>query len=398
LYKKSNLLIAAILLLACILPALSLVPAEAQTTYTYTFNGLIDETRLTPVNTGANVTVIYSPQASHAPDNFITPSNGSPYTYTTNAIPLYFLYDLSNYYGYNVTRQYWLDPDETSGTYTVYSTLPNLQSISFIIRALGGVEPGQYIQAELVSVQGTQAITARSLIDQTNTAQLSLRPESVYRITLTFPDGTKFSFGNVVVSTSAITLTISPMSFSQETIWQYQYVRLTASKPTPDTIRVNYEDLLGGTISAQYNITDQQGSIVFTMLYDNTVSFSDLWIDASPSAVYFLTAQVNHAVFGQLTFEQTIGGDSSANAQRIDLAVFGNFMGIPTEQIVAAIIILVVFGVFSAINAYIGLFVGVAASIFLWWIGWLTLNTGVFVASFCLVILLAITYWKRRGG
>ena len=397
-YKKSNLLLTAILLLACILPALSLVPAEAQTTYTYTFNGLIDETRLTPVNTGANVTVIYPPTANHAPDNFITPANGSPYTYTTNAIPLYFLYDLSNYYGYNVTRQYWLDPDETSGTYTVYSTLPNLQSISFIIRALGGVEPGQYIQAELVSVQGTQAITARSLIDQTNTAQLSLRPESVYRITLTFPDGTKFSFGNVVVSTSAITLTISPMSFSQETIWQYQYVRLTASKPTPDTIRVNYEDLLGGTISAQYNITDQQGSIVFTMLYDNTVSFSDLWIDVSPSAVYFLTAQVNHAVFGQLTFEQTIGGDSSAHAQRIDLAVFGNFMGIPTEQIVAAIIILVVFGVFSAINAYIGLFVGVAASIFLWWIGWLTLNTGVFVASFCLVILLAITYWKRRGG
>jgi len=116
LYKKSNLLIAAILLLACILPALSLVPAEAQTTYTYTFNGLIDETRLTPVNTGANVTVIYPPTANHAPDNFITPANGSPYTYTTTSQPLYFQYDLSNYYGYNITRQYWLDQNNTAAT------------------------------------------------------------------------------------------------------------------------------------------------------------------------------------------------------------------------------------------------------------------------------------------
>ena len=396
--KNANLPLIAMLMLSCILPVVTISPAEAQTTYTYTFNGLIDETRLTPVNTGANITIIYPPQANHPPDNFITPANGNPYNHTTNAIPLYFLYDLSNYYGYNVTRQYWLSPAETSGTYTVYSTLPNIQSITFIIRALGGIDPGQYIQAELPSVEGTQAIVARSLIDRTNTAQLTLRPESTYRITLTFPDGQIFSFGNVIITTSAITLTVSPMSFKQETIWQYQYVRLIANKPSPDTIRVNYEDLLGGTLSTQYNITDQKDNIVYTILHGATNSFSDLWIDVSPSGVYFLNAQVNHTVFGQLTFQQTIGGDSSANSPRIDLAVFGNFMGIPSEQIVAAIIILVIFGVFSTINAYIGLFVGVAASIFLWWIGWLTLNTGVFVAAFCLVILLSITYWKRRGG
>jgi len=398
LYKKSNLLIAAILLLACILPALSLVPAEAQTTYTYTFNGLIDETRLTPVNTGANVTVIYPPTANHAPDNFITPANGSPYTYTTTSQPLYFQYDLSNYYGYNITRQYWLDQNEYSGNYTIYSSLPNLQPISFVMRTLGGVNPGIFVQAELLSVQGTPAIAAKSPIDATNTAQLTLRPESIYRITLIFQDGTTFTFGNVAITSSVITLTISPMSFPQETIWQYQYVHLTASKPTPDTIRVNYEDLLGGTISVTYDITDQQDNIVFTILHEDTTSFSDLWIDVSPSAVYFLTAQVNHTVFGQLTFKQTIGGDASANSPRIDLAVFGNFMGIPSEQIVAAIIILVVFGVFSAINSYLGTFAGIVVSIMLWWIGWLTLNSGVFVAAFCLMILLAITYWKRRGG
>jgi len=395
--KKLSLLLIGLIVLSSF--SLCIQTVSAQNSFTYLFDGMFEETTLTRVNMGAKVTVVYPAWSNKAPTTFTTTGSGA-YTFTTDTQPLYFMYDLSSYYGYNMTRQYWLGTNEISGSYNVYVAFPQLSTINFVIRALGGVQSGTYITATLLSTTNN-AVVEQRVIDSTDQAVMNLRPEATYQITMLYPDGSVFSFGNIVASSTVITLTTSPMSFPDEIIWRYQYVRIYADRPqgSTSTIQVAFQDTYGGTISVYYVIYDNMNNIVAEMLYGSVSSFNDVWMDMPNNQSYFLTATIQHTVFGTMTFEQLIGGTSGANAPRLDLSVFGSFYGFPLENIFAVIIILLVFGIFSAMNAWIGAFGGTMIAIFLYWIGWFDIqSTGIFVFAFCVIILIGITFWKRRGG
>ena len=388
-----NLLLVVVLLVSCFMPLL--LTAKAQT-YSYTFHGPYDE------ETGDEIFV-----NSNLADAWVTIyyNDGTPtstvvfqdtYTLTPASKPLYF--SMAVYYNISgamtpIAREYWLG--STENTADIYIIMHNpLAQVAVTIRALGGVDAGNLTIVQR-PIDGTLRIVEKRLLDSTDTAIFNLEANTVYSFTV-INDATTYSFENVNVYTSVITLTLSPLSFPSEILLQYKYLTLYASRPSSTEIMVNYNDANNQTVSVVYTITATNGTVLFSYT-EYVSSFSNVWSGANDNETYYFSATVIQSEFGTTTFSQVLGGSAGASLP-IDLSILGSWAGVDSTQIVGALIILIVFGCFSAVNAYIGVFAGVVTAAILWWIGWFSsLSQAIIVAAFALVILLSITYWKRRG-
>ncbi len=59
---------------------------------------------------------------------------------------------------------------------------------------------------------------------------------------------------------------------------------------------------------------------------------------------------------------------------------------------------LIVFGSFSVLNAYVGAFAGVASAAILVWLGWLNIPAGAIALAFAFTVVIGIAVYKRRGN
>lgn len=378
-----------------------LVDTAQATTYTYTFNGPYDENYGVLIPGAVQV-------IAHYVNNYtslictLVDDPGHPslttFTYSTTSLPTYFEYvpfNMSSGYANYTAREYWLGSNEITGIFTV-TVGENPTPIAFTIRALGGVDTGQLLRISR-SFNATTVVIEQRLIDQTGNTVANLLPNTVYEVAFLNADGSNYyTFGNINAFTTPITLTLSPLSFPSDILLQYKYVHIYASRSTPSEIKVSYEDTRAQTLSVYYSISYINGTLAYNNTHLGDDSFTDIWLGANSSISYYLLATVIHAEFGTLTFNQVLTGSAGA-ASPIDFAIFGSWGGVDSTQILGALIILIVFGVFSAFNAYIGVFAGVFTAGVMVWIGWLSSTSqAAIVAAFALAILLAITYWKRR--
>lgn len=373
----------------------SLLPTAKATTYTYNFYGLINEDNTANLGT-VNVTAIFPASVGSAvpPETFLV--NGF-YVYNTTVKPLYFSYDLSDYYGYNITRQYWLNNDEITGTYSVFATPFGLTPVAFNIRALGGVSYGAFLVASATHSVGDYIVIEKRPIDEAGNVVLFLEPYTVYSLSIEDGISTTYTFGNINTVTTPITLTISALTFPSSVLQQYKYLRLWASRPSSTEITVSYQDTNLQTISVVYTINYANGSTAYTATHTSENSFSDTWTSADSNVTYYVAATVIQSVFGTSTFAQVLPR-SGTSTSPIDLSFLGPSWPVDPTQIFWALIVFIVFGCFSVLNAYIGAFAGVATAVIFTWLGWLVIPAGAVVAAFTLVFLVGIVYWKRRGG
>jgi hypothetical protein len=172
-------------------------------------------------------------------------------------------------------------------------------------------------------------------------------------------------------------------------------LRIWASRPSSTEITISYQDTNLQTTSVNYQLAYANGSIAYSATHPSENSFVDTWTGANSNTTYYLTANVTQATFGTSTFAQVLLRDG-ASSSPIDLSFLGDWPVDPT-QIFWALVVFIVFGCGTVLNAYIGGFAGVATAIILAWLGWLIIPSGALVAAFCVVFMVGIVYWKRRS-
>lgn len=393
-----KIILVALVFSCCFFPFLTTVDA---TSYSYTFNGPYDENYGVLIPGKVQVIAHYADNYTSLICTLIDDPGGSSlvtFTYSPSSKPTYFeyiTYDMSSGYANYTNRQYWLSSNENTGTYTV-TVGENPAEIAFNIRALGGVDAGEFFCVKR-SFNGTTIVIEQRAIDNTDSVVANLMPNTIYQVSFLSSTGSTFyTFGNINTYTTPITLTVSPLSFPSDILLQYKYVHIYASRPTSSEIKIDYEDTQNKTLSVYYSLSFINGTIAYSLTHLGTSQFTDIWTGANSNESYYLSATIIHSEFGTITFSQTLTGSAGASLP-IDFGVFGDFAGVDGKQILGALIVLVIFGCFSAFNAYIGIFAGVVTAGIMVWIGWLSSVTqAAVVAAFALTILLAITYWKRR--
>lgn len=403
--KKLSFLIIAVLALSCFAPLL--IQNVKAVTYSYTFYGPYSEALGVYDN---SIQVQIRAQFTNTNSTYVSTIgyNGSvvinTYTYTPTSQPLFFSYVFFTVPGYaNYTREYWLSPNENTGTYYIQSVTGGAENnvispITFNIRALGGVSVSGMLSAIPISHAGNIQYTVdKRLIDDTDICTLYLQPNSVYTIIIGNAEGSTYTFENVNTYTNPITLTVSALSFPSNILYQYPYVTIYASRPDPTDILVSYRDLKSQTISVSYTITDQNGNLVDSASYGAVYSFADDWSGAQANVTYYFSATLTGSVFGVSTYSQILAASNAPN-NPIDLSIFGNWgnIGIANpDQLIWIFIALAVFLCFSALNAYVGAFAGICVATFFAWEGWLQIPETLFVAAFCIVFMAIIAAWKR---
>ena len=372
--------------------------------YLYTFNGIYDENIGTGVQIGeANVTAYFDDGTSP-----VTFAVGGTVGYSPATRPLYFYYNIWEYANTTDTalhREYWLSEDETNGTYNIYADQQGLTDIVFTIRALGGAGLGSYVTVQR-NIDGTLRTVEKRPVDSTGTVVMSLQAYTLYSVGIegTEPN-TSTTFGNINTYTTPIVLTVSALSFPSNTLQQYRYLRIWASRPTSTEIRVNYQDTNLQTVSVEYEIVDGEGVSWYNYTHVGENSFSDIWVGANSNTTYYLRATVVQSTFGTSTFNQVLARDG-ATSSPIDLSflgswtfnIYGSTVTVDSTQVFWAIVVLIVFGSFSVLNAYVGAFAGVASAAILVWLGWLNIPAGAIALAFAFTVVIGIAVYKRRGN
>lgn len=378
--------------------------AAASYDYLYTFNGVYDENIGTGVQIGeANVTAYFDDGTS--PFTFAV---GGTVMYSPATRPLYFYYNIWEYANTSDTalhREYWLGADETSGNYTIFGNQQGLIDIVFTIRALGGAGLGSYVIVQR-NIDGALRTVEKRPVDSTGTVVMSLQAYTLYSVSIegTEPN-TSTTFGNINTYTTPIILTVSALSFPSDTLQQYRYLRIWASRPTSTEIMVNYQDTNLQTVSVEYEIVDGEGVIWYNYTHVGENSFSDIWVGANSNTTYYLRATVVQSTFGTSTFNQVLARDG-ATSSPIDLSflgswtfnIYGSTVTVDSTQVFWAIVVLIVFGSFSVLNAYVGAFAGVASAAILVWLGWLSIPAGAIALAFAFTVVMGIAVYKRRGN
>lgn len=382
LYRAVSKLLLVILVSAFII---ALVPSVYAATYQFQFHGPYVEGTTNEYPNNATVIFHYYDGSTY------NVTGNHTFSYSASNPPLYFTFVYS-FTGGEATHDYWLTSDELTASLSaavdVYlSFSEDATPIVINIRALGGIEVDG-----LVSVTNNVVVEQKP-VDDNNVVSFNLSPYEIYSVTLESVGGSEYTFENINVYTSPITLTVSPLSFPSSVMLQYKYLHIWASRPSSTEIQVSYEDTNEQTLSVDYTLSFENGTVAYWSHHVGN-SFVDLWTGASSNITYYLDAEVSQVEFGNLTFAQVLLRDG-ASSSPIDLSFLGDWPVDPT-QVFWMIVILIIFGCFSVLNAYVGGFAGVAVAIVLAWLGWIDVPQGSLVAAMCIVIMAAIVYWKRR--
>lgn len=349
----------------------------------YTFYGLNDEDSGVHLNATVYVTAYYNIPNTF-PQRFIV--NGS-YGYNTTVRPQYFSYDL----GYNDTREYWLSNNEDNVTlYILNST--NLVNIDFIFRDSTNALSSYDMCSAKRYVNGSLVIVDKRKIDITKQVVLYLKGYTLYTIMVS--DGLSYTFGDVNTLSTSIDLTISGTAFPPDVLLANQYIRLWGYRGT-GVITIKYEDTQNTTDSVTFYIKHVNGTVVYSATHTSENSFEDTWTSAYDNVTYYMEATIQTS-YGTMTLSKTFAG-TLGGLSPWSLAFLGTFPnGIDSSQLIPAIIILFVFGIFSVLNGYLGAFFGSVVYAFMAYMGWMNVNAGIIVAGLAFAFILGITFAKRR--
>lgn len=372
--------------------------------YQYTFNGVYDENIGIGTTIGAaNITAYFDDGTSP-----LTFELNETIVYSPLSKPLYFYYDIWEYANTSDTslhREYWLSSDENNGTYNVYGNQQGLHDMVFTIRALGGAGLGSFVTVQR-NIDGTLQTVEKRPVDSTGAVVMALQPFTLYSVSIegTEPN-TSTTFGNINTYTTPIVLTVSALSFPSTTLQQYKYLRIWAYRPSSTEISVSYQDTNLQTVSVYYEITDVNGTIHYNYTHTGENSFRDIWSNATSNMTYYLSATVVQSEFGTTTFKQILPAEGTTSSP-IDLSflgtwefnVYGAVVTLDATQIFWALVVLIIFGSFSVLNAYVGSFAGVAATAVFVWLGWLDIPAGAIALALAFTIVIGIAVYKRRGN
>lgn len=353
----------------------------------YHFYGPYDEETGELLDENVTVTVYYDvggyPPYSHE-------FNGS-WVYPSSPQAQHFQFNFSD----GSTREYWVDPSETVLPIYIFWGDTTTYTINFL-DTTGILNTYPYVTIKRY-VNGTLYTIEKRKVDEYNSIIANLINTRTYQITLGSESQT-YVFGDLTMtSTTSIQLVLRGVDFPKETLLLQKYIRVYGYRngtSDPNTITIVYEDTKEQTVSVKIEINYANFTNVYTTtLYSDSFVFE--WEDAIYGETYQVTVTITHETYGTLTWKQTFAqGFSEAP---FSLAFLGDWT-FDSSMLLPALIILLVAGSFSALNAYVGaILMSITAGVLAWW-GWIPIPAGLIIAAFVLSVLMALEAKKRMGG
>lgn len=398
-YTVKRLALIALVFLFVISVATPFIPtAKALPTYSYNFDGPVDEATATYLPDDANVTAHFS-SGTGADESFLV---NHAYIYNTTNTVRYFSYEY-NFSGNIQHREYWLDPTEVNQPFMLWLAFsPYATNHDYTISFLdytGQLQTYPYI--EIINVGFGSYYTEKKLIDVQTIVVANLREGGRYQIRYT--DGTTVKiFGEITTTaTIGIQLVVRGVDFTSDAakkqLLLYQYVHAYAQRDFLNpigAITVSYEDLTSQTTSVTITITDN-GTTVYNTVYTSQ-TFSDTWNSAVNSTSYEVTISVVHATFGSFHFNQYLLGEYQKASDPFSLAFLGSSMGISTAVLLPALLIIFVAGCFSELTSETAAILTVIIAIILSALGWINIGQGAIISALALAVMSGIIAAKRR--
>lgn len=348
--------------------------------FTYDFNAKYEDN--TDIN--LNVTAL---DADGVASTFNIPS-GTTVSYGFTERPSYFTWNVTaSYY-----RRIYIISDTGDFTFTVPES--SFGVFTPIIRDFthatsGG---GAYFTTNR-TIGGVNTLIERvPIVTLVNGIPCTLTVNRIYTLGVdTAVTDYSWSFYSTTAMPSPILL-IDVLRFDEVLQFNTRYIHITADRPTSTSVRFNYTDDLLHTQNVTMNFKLRNGTTVFTHTINATNSFSYTWGAATNTTEYTAEALIIHSDFGNLTYTRSFLGVTTYSTPP-SLTGLGSFGGIDMSQVMGAIIILGIAGLFSAKNATGGLLVCALVAAILSYIHWFTISTGVII----FVIFIAIAFEMGRS-
>jgi hypothetical protein len=351
--------------------------------YAYQLAGPLDENTYALLPDNVTVTVYFNGSAP-----YVLSVHGIT-VYHPTIMPRYFDFDL----GY-CHRQYWLSPNETYANIVIVNNT-NLVPVTIQFQDFTGVL-NAFDKCEVYrSILGVEVPIEKQMIDATKKCVFQLEQNAIYDVKLN--NTGVYDYGNVIITSSFITLVVRPLDFPSDIVLAYQYVRVYGTRDfsTPTgSITLDYEDTLNLTSAFTYMILLDNGTVILPpTTFTNQSIVISTWMGAANDTGYTVRATITHTQFGAMSWNHYFPREFSSPPFSLD------WMGtwpITSSAVIPAFLILFAFGSFSVLNAYVGAFFGmVTASLLSYW-GWIAIPTEMLVLGWFLAIAVGIAANKRR--
>jgi hypothetical protein len=382
-------------------------PPVSPTGYQYIFSGLCDENNAGSLLGNVSVTSYYSNGnhgiAGTSVERFTVLTSES-YIYEPPAKPLYFSFDLSQHYGANMTRQYWLGKTENTASIPIYATNNDLSTIAFSIfnyKMIDAFGSGAILTAR--SITNNNAIDRR-LTDSVGTATLNLQPNTLYLLTIeSVSTGTSYTLGPINTANTLITMTVPALSFPSSLISLYTYSYMFAYRNfTTHSLSIAYEDTTNSTGSLELIISTQNSTVYYDHTFingiDNVNLFGYTWTSADNATDYNVWLVVNSTTSGVYYFKQFLLGENNVVESPFSFAFLGSIEGFDTAIFIPAFLIIGAAGCFSQLSAEVAAFLTTVTAVILVLIGWISISNSMLVIALSLSVLSGVVAARRRFG
>jgi hypothetical protein len=229
-------------------------------------------------------------------------------------------------------------------------------------------------------------------------AQLKIQAHLMLGAKYSFEIG-PYSIGDYLTTTDLSPEIVVPaMTFPDPVDIGFLYVKAYGDRtynPLADSIRFVYDD-------AKFNTN----TIYLYIYFQNnmTIAKQEVWIDEDVQAYtwadadfntdYLMIVIINHNDYGRLDYRVVLPRGFSETSPW-SLSFLGT-LPFDSAYIIPSFILLVVAGIFSTLNAPVGLFATVVTATFLSYFGWLPIGVDILVFCFALVFIFAIVSARRR--
>jgi hypothetical protein len=388
-----------------IIPAFLIQPVKGATTQDFYFAGPFDEIGVD--NTGHKPCVI---QAHY----FGTTLYDETTIYTDDGDWTHFnpLEDVQ-YFTFNFTsenatstsyRQFWIDPlDPYYGMGNGHAGAGELNIYNQTIY--------QYTITFADTTGQLKNYPFATIYDQAGNAVERRKMDSQYKIQAGLMLGQKYSIevGIYSIGDFLTTTDLSPeivvpvLTFPDPVNIGFLYIKAYADRSYDgavfDTIRFIYEDVSN-------NGTGNTNTVYLYIYFQDDMTIADQqiwvgkdiiaysWATVDKNTDYYLVAIINHNYYGRLDYRTVLPrGFSNTTPWGLD---FLGTLPFNSAYLIPSFILLVVAGIFSTLNAPVGLLATVVTASFLSYEGWLPIGVDVLVFCFALVFIFGIVMARRR--